>query len=82
MEPEKNEKKALHCPGQDYKILQMIKKVLITLIAAASLLSVGCAATATVGKTANPPWVDASANKDGVSVTLPFVKAGITPEKE
>ena len=39
-------------------------------------------ATATVGTTANPPWVDASANKDGVSVTLPFVKAGVVPVPE
>ena len=60
----------------------MIKKLVITIFATAALLSVGCQATATVGKTANPPWVDASASKDGVSVTLPFVKAGISPEKE
>jgi len=60
----------------------MNKKLVITIFAAATLLSVGCQATATVGKTANPPWVDASANKDGVSVTLPFVKASVAPEKE
>ena len=82
MEPEKNEEKALHCPGQDYKILQMIKKALITLIAAASLLSVGCNATATVGKTANPPWLDGSVNKEGVNVTVPFIKAGASWAEE
>ena len=60
----------------------MIKKFIITIFAAVALLSVGCQATATVGKTANPPWVDLSANKDGVNVTLPFVKAGVTPVKE
>ena len=60
----------------------MIKKVLLSLFATVALLSVGCQATATVGKTANPPWVDLSANKDGVNVTLPFVKAGVTPVKE
>ena len=60
----------------------MIKKVVITIFATAALLSIGCQATATVGKTANPPWVDASANKDGVSVTLPFIKAGVAPVKE
>ena len=58
----------------------MNKKLVITIFAAATLLSVGCQATATVGKTANPPWVDASANKDGVCVTLPFVKASVAPE--
>ena len=60
----------------------MIKKALLTLITTAALLGVGCQATATVGKTANPPWVDLSANKDGVNVTLPFVKAGVAPVKE
>ena len=61
----------------------MIKKALLTLIATAALLSVGCTATVTVGKTANPPWFGASANvEDGVSVTVPFVSAGVAPEKE
>ena len=60
----------------------MIKKTLLTLIAAVALLSVGCKATATVGTTANPPLVDLSANKDGVSVTLPFVKAEVEPVPE
>ena len=60
----------------------MIKKALLTLIATAALLSVGCTATVTVGKTANPPWLGASANTDGVKVTLPFVSAGVAPEKE
>ncbi len=54
----------------------MNKKLLLTLIAVASLLTVGCNATATVGKTANPPWLDGSVNKDGVNVTVPFIKAG------
>ena len=60
----------------------MIKKLAITIFATAAFLSIGCQATATVGKTANPPWVDASANKDGVSVTLPFVKVGVAPVEE
>lgn len=60
----------------------MFKKLTITLFATAAFFSVGCKATATVGTTANPPWVDASANKDGVSVTLPFVKAGVEPVPE
>ncbi len=60
----------------------MNKKLLLTIVAATGLLTVGCKATATVGTTANPPWVDASANKDGVSVTLPFVKAGVVPVPE
>ena len=60
----------------------MNKKLLLTIIAAAGLLTVGCKATATVGTTANPPWVDLSANKDGVNVTLPFVKAGVVPVPE
>ena len=60
----------------------MIKKTLLTLIAAAALLSIGCKCTATVGKTANPPWLGAKANaEEGVSVTLPFVKASVEPEK-
>lgn len=59
-----------------------MKKALLTLIAAASFLIVGCKATATVGTTANPPWVDLTANKEGVSVTLPFVKAGVEPVPE
>jgi len=58
----------------------MIKKALLTLIATTALLSVGCTATATVGKTANPPWLGASANKDGVKVTAPFVSVGVAPE--
>ena len=60
----------------------MIKKALLTLIATTALLSVGCTATATVGKTANPPWLGAGVNcKDGVKVTLPFVSAGVAPER-
>tara|TARA_Y100000310_G_scaffold296899_1_gene329528 strand:- start:282 stop:467 length:186 start_codon:yes stop_codon:yes gene_type:complete len=61
----------------------MIKK--LTLLAGMIALVIGisgCTATATVGKTANPPWFNADASKDGVSVTLPFVKAGVAPEKE
>jgi len=54
----------------------MNKKLLLTLVAAATLLGVGCAANATVGKTANPPWLDGSVTKDGVNVTVPFIKAG------
>ena len=60
----------------------MIKKLVITIFATVAFLSIGCQATATVGKTANPPWVGASVNKDGVSVTLPFIKAGVAPVKE
>ena len=61
----------------------MIKKLtLLTGMIALVIGISGCTATATVGKTANPPWVDASVDKDGVSVTLPFVKAGVAPEKE
>ena len=60
----------------------MIKKIVITIFATAAFLSVGCKATATVGKTANPPWVGASASKDGVSVVLPFVKAEVVPVPE
>ena len=60
----------------------MIKKLVITVFATATLLSVGCKATATVGTTANPPWVDLTANKEGVSVTVPFIKAGVEPVPE
>ena len=61
----------------------MIKKLtLLTGMIALVIGITGCTATATVGKTANPPWVDASVTKDGVSVTLPFVKAAVAPEKE
>ena len=60
----------------------MIKKLVITIFVTAAFLSIGCQATATVGKTANPPWVGASAGKDGVSVTLPFVKAEVVPVPE
>ena len=61
----------------------MIKKLtLLTGMIALVIGISGCTATATVGKTANPPWVDASVGKDGVSVTLPLVKAGVAPEKE
>tara|TARA_R110002167_G_scaffold134756_6_gene320982 strand:+ start:204 stop:389 length:186 start_codon:yes stop_codon:yes gene_type:complete len=61
----------------------MIKKLVLFTGTIALVIGVtGCTATATVGKTANPPWVDASVSKDGVSVTLPLVKAGIAPEKE
>lgn len=67
--------------NQDSKILQMIKKALLTLITAVALLSLGCNATATVGKTANPPWVNGSVSKDGVNLTVPFVKAGVEWEK-
>ena len=61
----------------------MIKKLVLLSGMIALVIGIsGCTATATVGKTANPPWLDASANKDGVSVTLPFVKAGVAPVKE
>ena len=63
--------------------LKMIKK--LTLSAGMIILvvsSVGCTATATVGKTANPPWFSVHADKDGANVTLPFVKAAVAPEKE
>ena len=65
-----------------YNISSMIKKLVITIFATATLLSMGCRATATVGKTANPPWVAASAGKDGVTVVLPFVKAEVVPVPE
>ena len=61
----------------------MIKK--LTLLAGTIALVIGitgCTATATVGTTANPLWVGASADKDGVSLTLPFVKAGVVPEEK
>tara|TARA_R100000808_G_scaffold11976_1_gene30271 strand:- start:6304 stop:6495 length:192 start_codon:yes stop_codon:yes gene_type:complete len=59
------------------------KAKLVTMAAAvAVVLGTGCSATTTVGPSANPPWVDASVNKDGVNVTLPFVKAGVAPVKE
>ena len=61
----------------------MIKKLtLLTGMIALVIGISGCTATATVGKTANPPWFTADASKDGVSVTLPFVKVGVAPEKE
>ena len=64
-------------------ITEMIKKLtLLTGMIALVIGISGCTATATVGKTANPPWFNADASKDGVSVTLPFVKAGVAPEKE
>ena len=62
---------------------RMIKK--LTLLSGMIALVIGisgCTATATVGKSANPPWLGAKASKDGVKVTLPFVSAGLAPEKE
>ena len=61
----------------------MIKKLTLMTGMIALVIGIsGCTATATVGQTANPPWVDATVNEDGVSVTLPFVKAGVAPEKK
>lgn len=72
------------CTERDiiYNDREMIKKLTLCLGTIATLIGIsGCTATATVGKTANPPWVDASVTKDGVDVTLPFVKAGVGHEK-
>jgi|TARA_Y100000310_G_scaffold335180_2_gene416581 hypothetical protein len=54
----------------------MIKNILLISIATLALLSIGCKCTATVGKTANPPWFNAKADKAGAGVTLPLVKVG------
>lgn len=55
----------------------MIKKALVLMGAVALVISItGCQASATVGKTANPPWFDAGVSKDGVGVTVPLLKVG------
>jgi hypothetical protein len=62
--------------GIIYNIFEM-KKVLLTLFATGILLSTGCKMNCSVGPKANPPWLDAKVNKEGVSVTVPFVKTGV-----
>ena len=62
---------------KEYKIFLMIKKLLLSAGLIALVIGMtGCNATATVGKTANPPWVDGSVNTNGVSVTVPLLKVG------
>jgi len=54
-------------------------KTLVTLIAA-TLLTMGCSSTVTLGPKANKSqFVGASAGQEGVSVTLPFVKGEVVP---
>ena len=50
--------------------------------AIALFLGTGCTATTTVGSRPDSPLVDASVGKDGVSVAIPFLKAGVAPIKK
>ena len=57
-----------------------MKVIKITLIVAAvSLLGAGCASTVTVGPKANKDsYLGVSADTKSASVTVPFVKAGVS----
>ena len=55
-------------------------KTLVTLIAAITLLTMGCSSTITLGPKANESQImGASAGQEGVSLTLPFVKGEVVP---
>lgn len=61
-------------------------KLVMTGAIFALIIGTGCTATATVGTSANSgksgQLVGASVGKDGVGITLPFLKAGVAPAKE
>ena len=55
-------------------------KTLVTLIAAITLLTMGCTSTVTLGPKANESkLLGASAGQEGVSLTLPLVRGEVTP---
>ena len=55
-------------------------KTLVTLIAAITLLTMGCTSTVTLGPKANESkLLGASAGQEGVSLTLPFVRGEVIP---
>jgi hypothetical protein len=55
-------------------------KTLVTLIAAITLLTLGCTSTVTLGPKANESkLLGASAGQEGVSLTLPLVRGEVLP---
>jgi len=61
----------------------MKNKPTLLLIAAVAFFGVGCSSTVTLGPKANDDgYLSASANGKGVSVTLPFVQAGVAVTEE
>jgi len=55
-------------------------KTLVTLIAAITLLTMGCSSTVTLGPKANESkLLGASAGQEGVSLTLPLIRGEVTP---
>lgn len=61
-----------------------MKKISLLLVVAAAFAVLGCTSTMSVGPEANQSGkvVDADVSKNGISVSLPFVSAGIKVDEK